>query len=165
MRSEIIQGKGCVSKTVTFDAKHCHGLKWIQDIRTMELDGHMTELEAPSAPIVALGRSLVHHLRSCGILDGFNSDRAIQGVVSYVFKLELRLDYQGAPYVVRLELSYRYRNPSVTRVDMLNYQEMVEFLYQKLMGEQALSRIEMRMHFLLVLLRVICDINGLQVPL
>lgn len=168
MRTEIIHSKGSVSKKVVYEQNDNQNLSWMRDIRLVECDGSFMEVEPACVPLVGLGRSILFHLRTCGVLDGYEIDKQdLDGQpVSYVCKLELYLEDGDRNYVIRLDLSYRLRNSSVTSVSGLNQEDMVNFLYDRIVrGGHHLASVEMRMKYLLVLHKVLCSINGLQVPL
>lgn len=168
MRTEIINTKGSICKKVIYEQHDSQYLSWMRDIRLVECEGTYMEVEPPCVPIVGLGRSILYHLRTCGVLDGFESDKLDHNsqVVSYVCKLELYLNDGIQKYVVKLDLSYRLRNPAVTSVTGLTQVDMVNCLYDRIMGGGHHSAaVEMRMKYLLVLHKVDCSINSLQVPL
>lgn len=168
MRSEIIQSRGSITKKVTFEQDDRSVLPWMRDIRQMEVEGHLIDVEPPCVPLVGIGRSLIYHLKTCGILDSYDWDHPSLNarMVSYVCKLELLLSQGDQEFVVRLELSYRYRNPQVTSVLNLTHKDLVHFLYERLINsKRTMASVEMKINYLLVLQNVQCDINGLLVHL
>ncbi|SGZ50698.1 CIC11C00000005888 [Sungouiella intermedia] len=167
MRTEIINAKGSICKKVVYELSDPANLPWMRDIRVIEWENEYLEVEPPCLTIVRLGRSVLHQLRNCGVLDGYDSDRhALTHLVSYVCKLEMYLDDGGQSYVILLELSYRLRTPTITCVRGLSQTDMVNYLYDRIVaGGHSYASAEMKMKYLLVLHKVVCSINGLQVPI
>lgn len=165
MRSEILETTGSICKKVIFDENDSTDLPWMLDIREMEVEGHMAHLEPPCMPLVSLGRSLVHHLNTSGLLDTYYPG-SVKGTISYVCQLQMDLTHAGAHYDVKLELSYRLRNPNVRHVRGLTQLDMIQYLYERFTsGELTMASVEMRMKYLLVLQNVSCSINGLLISL
>lgn len=167
MKSELVKSKGIVNKNVTYeDEEQCP--EWMRDIRHMEIDGILVELEPLCVPLVAVGRSLCHHLRSCGLLDGYdpNAAKMTHRTTSYFCKIELKISQGEQLFEVAIEMSYGFRNPEITTVLGVTDTRIVEYIHERIVEDKfTLDSFGMRLKYLLVVQSVNCTINGLHVQM
>lgn len=168
MRCEIIQSRGLVSKNVVYELGDEYAPSWMRDIRKMELDDRVVDLEPSCVPLVAVGRSISHHLRTCGLLDGYNVETARlgHGTVSYACKVNMDIKQGDEKFKVYVEMCFRFRNPSVTSVLGLSEKNIVDYIYERVVNSKGtMDSIAMRFRYLLVLQSVECYVNNLLVQL
>lgn len=164
---QFVHAHGTVSKSVTYDVADHHTVPWLQDVRLVEFKNSFVVMEPSSMPVVAIGRALTHHLKMCGVLDGYDPDTRATAPCDVFCKLSMALANLVDTYHIVAEFGYRYRNAHETGERMgLTESDIALFLYDRIVeGSRAHALTEMKVKHYLALELVSCQVNGLDIVL
>lgn len=137
---------------------------WLQDVRVTAAGDEIVLMEAPSVPIVSIGRAFAHHLRLIGMV--LLTDMPFPIIESsHYCKLVLELVFGNHEIRLSVELNYRYKDLSELHpVLELSKTEICDWLFDRIVHDRnVLAMTEMKINYLLELVSVRCSINELEI--
>lgn len=156
-----------VKKKILFDESDEElVLTWLKDSRYAIVDETQIELEAPSFPVILLGRAFAQHLNSTGLLDSWRRDESCSESHHFKCKIEQLLIYAHQPFDIIFELALASRYTITGDNEDVSDIELAEWLYNRIVKNVNSNLFfEMKLKHYFRVLGVFCSINGLEIIL
>lgn len=159
----------CLTKKFIFDEKEQNQLECDKADQLAEVDGVYVRMKVSSDPRVVFGRVFSHHLRNCGILDGFNSTIFVNCnfVPKFQCKVTLNVSDGCGDYKIQLELSYTHRlNERAIEHFGIDKDKISVWLFDCLVQkDESRALFNMQMKYALKLIKVRCFIDDLEIEI
>lgn len=169
MLVKIAQTKRYISRKVKFAKSDKSDIDWVEDIFFSDPDEEYLELESTTLPTVALGRAFGHHLRRCGILDGYNQSVFVYEtqLPHFLCNLTIVVTDGARQYKLRAEFSYKIRiSDKVSKAMSIDKEKVSSWLYDCIVMNQGHDELfNMRMKYMLQLQSIRCFLDDLEIEL